>query len=59
MIDLILLLMAMILPIMVICKVFENTYDERTNSKEFAHRKKYYYYFNKFLNYTPMEIKNG
>lgn len=58
MIDLILLLMAMTLPIMVICKVCENTYDDRTNSKEFAHRKKYDYYFNKFLNYTPMENKN-
>lgn len=44
---------------MVIFKVFENSYDDQINSKEFAHRKKYDYYFNKFLNYTPMEIKNG
>lgn len=58
MIDFILLLIAMTLPIMVVCKVFENSYDRQINSKEFAHRKKYDYYFNKFLNYTPMEIKN-
>lgn len=58
MIDLIFLLMAITLPIMVICKVFENSYDERTVSKDFVYRKKYDYYINKFLNYTPMEIKN-
>lgn len=43
---------------MVIFKVFENSYDERTISKEFAYRKKHDYYINKFLNYTPLEIKN-
>lgn len=58
MIDFIFLLMAMTLPIMVICKVFENSYDERTISKEFVYRKKHDYYINKFLNYTPLEIKN-
>jgi hypothetical protein len=58
MIDLIFLFAAMLLPIMVICKVFENSYDERVNSKEFVHRKKHDYYINKFLNYTPLEIKN-
>lgn len=58
MIDLIFLLIAIILPITVICKVFENSYDERTISKEFVHRKKHDYYINKFLNYTPLEIKN-
>lgn len=59
MIDLIFLLIAIILPIMVICKVFENScYDERTISKKIAYRKKHDYYINKFLNYTPVEIKN-
>ena len=58
MIDLIFLLIAITLPIVVICKVFENSYDERTISKEFAYRKKHDYYINKFLNYIPLEIKN-
>ena len=58
MIDLIFLLIAMTLPIMVICKIFENSYDERINSKEFCNRKKHDYYINKFLNYTPLDIKN-
>lgn len=44
---------------MVIFKVFENSYDDQINSKEFAHPKKHDYYFNKFLNYTTVEIKNG
>lgn len=58
MIDLIFLLIAITLPIVVICKVFKNSYDERTISKEFAYRKKHDYYINKFLNYIPLEIKN-
>ena len=36
---------------MVVFKVFENSYDDQTNSKEFAHPKKHDYYFNKFLNW--------
>ena len=52
-------MIAITLPIMVVFKVFENSYDDQTNSKEFAHPKKHDYYFNKFLNYTTVEIKNG
>ena len=56
--DLMVLFAAMLLPILIICIAFENSYDERVNSKEFAHRKKHDYYINKFLNYTPLDIKN-
>lgn len=48
----------MVLPgILIIYMISEDT-NKQTESRKFCKRKRSDYYFNKFLNYTPTEVKN-